>query len=250
MMVNTFFPRTLAPALLIGVLPVTLMAGPPLAIDDPGVIDPGQWEFIVAATVASTNKGDVYQAPILDVSYGLTPNTQAVVVLPYVFVDPQNESSGSDVGNLAIGYKWRFFNNDKLQVAFAPGYVFGISVSAAKRGIGDDTGILYLPLNFQYEFGAWSVNGEWGYVSVDSAEDAWGYGAALSRPVGPRTQIMFELYGGADTNYDNDDLNFHIGFDTELRPDFHLLFSAGSGLREPAGTELDFDIFLGLQYFR
>ena len=238
-------------ALLIAAIPGRLLAGPPLAIDDPGVLDPGQWEFIAAVTVASTNDGDVYQAPILDVSFGLTPNTQASVVLPYVFVDPKNESSDSDFGNLAIGYKWRFIHNDKLQVSFAPAYAFGISVEAALRGVGDDTDILFLPLNAQYEIGDWSLNGEWGYVSLQSGGDGWGYGAALSRPVGQRTAMMFEIYGGADTDFDNDDLNFHIGFDTELRPDFHLLFSAGSGLREPAGaTKLDFDIFFGLQYFR
>ena len=130
-----YIRQTFASVLLILVLPCRLMAGPPLAIDDPGVLDPGQWEFIAAVTVASTNEGDVYQAPILDVSFGLTPNTQASVVLPYVFVDPKNESSDSDFGNFAIGYKWRFINNDKLQVSFAPGYAFGISVAAALRGV-------------------------------------------------------------------------------------------------------------------
>jgi hypothetical protein len=248
---KNFVWRAIAPALLLVVLPGRLVAGPPLAIDDPGVLDPGQWEFIVAARTASSNEGEVYEAPLLDVSYGLTTNTQASFAVPYVFVSPDNESSDSDLGNLSIGYKWRFVNSDRLQVAFAPAYAFGIRLSAALRGVGDDTDILFLPLNFQYEIGDWSLNGEFGYVSVQSADDAVGYGAALSRPVGQRTVIMFELYGGSDTDFDNDDLNFHIGFDTELRTDFHLLFSAGSGLREPTGaTELDYDIFLGLQYFR
>ena len=250
-MEKNFVWRAIALALLVVVLPGRLVAGPPLAIDDPGVLDPGQWEIIVAATTASTNEGEAYQAPLLDVSYGLTPNTQVSASMPYVFVSPDNDSSGSDFGNLAIGYKWRFVNNDQLQVAFAPAYAFGIRLSAALRGVGDETDLLFLPLNFQYEIGNWSLNGEFGYVSVESADDALGYGAALSRPVGERTAIMFELYGGSETDFDNDDLNFHIGFDTELRPDFHLLFSAGSGLREPSGTaELDYDVFLGVQYFR
>jgi hypothetical protein len=250
-MFNTFFRRALVIPVFFGIFPSPLMAGPPLAIDDPGILDPGQWEIIVATTMASTKEGEAYEAPLLDISYGLTPNTQVAASLPYVFVSPKHESSSSDFGNLAIGYKWRFINNNKLQVAFAPAYAFGIRLSAALRGIGDDTNIVFLPLELQYEIGDWSLNGEWGYVSLESGGDGWGYGTALSRPVGQRTVLMFEIYGGADTDFDNDDLNFHIGFDTELRPDFHLLFAAGSGLREPAGaTELDFDIFLGLQYFR
>jgi hypothetical protein len=237
---------------LIFLLPCSrLIAGPPLAIDDPGILDPGQWEIIVAATMASTDEGEAYEAPLLDVSFGLTPNTQIGVSLPYVFVSPDNGSSTSDIGNFAIGYKWRFINNEKLQVAFAAAYAFGIRLSAALRGVGDDTDILFLPIELQYEIGDWSLNGEWGYVSLESGGDGWGYGGALSRPVGERTVLMFELYGGADTDFDNDELNFHIGFDTELKPDLHLLFSAGSGLREPSGaTELDFDVFFGIQYFR
>lgn len=245
------FLSAVAAASLLVAMSTKLVAGPPLAIDDPGVLDPGQWEFIVAGTMASSNEGEAYEAPLLDVSYGLTPNTQASVAIPYVFVSPDNGSSDSDLGNLSIGYKWRFINNDRLQVAFAPAYAFGIRLSAALRGIGDDTDIAFLPLNFQYEIGDWSLNGEFGYVSVQSGDDALGYGAALSIPVGQSSAIMFELYGGSDTDFDNDELNFHIGLDSELRPNFHLLFSAGSGLREPSGaTELDYDIFLGLQYFR
>lgn len=250
-MFTSLSQRSRVAALFLVLMPGGLMAGPPLAIDDPGILDPGQWEIIVAATMASTKEGDAYQAPLLDISYGLTPNTQVGVSLPYVFVSPDNESSSSDFGNLAIGYKWRFINNDELQVAFAPAYAFGIRLSAALRGVGDDTNILFLPLEMQYEIGDWSLNGEWGYVSFESGGDGWGYGGALSRPVGQRTVLMFELYGGADTDFDNDNLNFHIGFDMEMRPDLHLLLSAGSGLREPTGTTaLDFDIFLGLQYFR
>jgi hypothetical protein len=246
-----YFRRALAVTSLFLAPAESLVAGPPLAIDDPGVLDPGQWEIIVAGAMASTNEGEVYEAPILDVSYGLTPNTQASVAIPYVFVSPDQGGSDSDLGNLSIGYKWRFVNNDRLQVALAPAYAFGITASAALRGIGDDTDILFVPVEIQLEMGNWSLNGEWGYVSLESGDDAWGYGVALTHPVGMQTALMFELYGGADTDFDNDELNFHIGFDTELRPDFHLLFSAGSGLREPTGaTELEFNIFLGLQYFR
>lgn len=228
-----------------------LVAGPPLAIDDPGVLAPGQWEIIVASTMASTPEGHAWEAPLLDVSYGLTPNTQASIAVPYVFVSPEDRRSGSDVGNWSIAYKWRFANTDKLQLAFAPTYTVGISVSAAARGVGDDSDILFLPLNFQYDMGEWSLNGELGYAHIKSGSDGWGYGGALSRPVGDNTVLMFEIYGGAGTDFDNDSLNFHVGLDTRLRQDLHLLLSAGSGLRAPAETsELEFDLFLGLQYFR
>ena len=46
-------------------------------------------------------------------------------------------------------------------------------------------------------------------------------------------------------------LNFNVGFDTEVRPELHLLISAGSAIRNPdEGDGLDFNAYLGLQWFR
>ena len=229
----------------------TALAGPPLTIDDPGVLDPGQWEIITAVTYADTTEGSATQLPILDVSYGVTENVQVSAAYPYVFVDPKDDSSDNDFGNLQVGAKWRFFNGENLQLAVAPLYAFGISVNAAKRGVGDDEDALFVPLEIEYTLGNWRFNGEFGYASIKNEPDGWGYGAAVAHPLGTRTEIMFELYGGADDDFDNDNLNYHVGFDFAWSEDLHILVSAGSGLTEPAReAELDFDFFRGLQYFR
>lgn len=225
-------------------------AGPPLTIDDPGILKPGQWEIIGAATGATSQAVDVYELPLLDVSYGLTANTQLSMSLPYVFANTVDEPSHRHPSNLAVGFKWRFLNQNKLQVAFAPAYAFGIRASAARRGIGDDDGILFLPVNFQYVVGHWTVNGEFGYASVINNADALAYGAAFGHPVGQRTQIMLEVYGGSETDFANDNMNYHIGLDIQLKPRLHWLMSAGSGLWSRDGEqELDFDFFVGIQYF-
>ena len=224
--------------------------GPPLTIDDPGILDPGQWEIIVAGTASGTDNIDVYQA-VLDVSYGLTRNTQVSAVMPYVYADSAGLSSHSHLGNLALGFKWRFYDGKSLQAAFAPGYAFGIVLSAALRGIGHDTHIRFLPMNFKYGLGNWTLNGEFGYVSAQDDTDGFAYGAAIGHPVGSRTQLMFELYGGADTDFDQDNLNFNIGLDYEIGAAWHLLASGGAGLREPDSRDrLNYNLFLGLQHFR
>jgi hypothetical protein len=66
----------LAPAIVFFAHVPGAFAGPPLTIDDPGILDPGQWEIIGAVTGATSDTVDVYELPLLDVSYGLTPNTQ------------------------------------------------------------------------------------------------------------------------------------------------------------------------------
>lgn len=238
-------------ASIAGFLLNSVLAGPPLEIDDPGILEPGQWEIITAATLTSTNAGDGYEAPVLDVSYGVAKQVQVSAVLPYVFVDPDDGSSESDVGNLEIGVKWRFVDEDNLQLAVAPLYVFGVSASRARRGIGDENDVFGLPFLLEYAFGDWRLNASLGYEAVNNDRDGLAYGAALAHPFGARSEVLFEIYGAADTEFDDDALNFHVGFDTEIAEDLHLLFAAGSAIRDPdGGEELDFDVFLGLQFFR
>ncbi len=234
---------------LLAGLPVAV-AGPPLVIDDPGILDPGQWEFIAAVTGESTSAGEVYELPVLDVSYGLTPDVQVSVVYPYVRADASGASSDSDFGNLEIAVKWRFWNTDELQVSLGSGYQFGVSSRDAAQGFGADQDTLSLPLDLEYALGnAWRLNAELAYAVVADGGDEWGYGVAIAHPLGARTQAMLELYGAAASNFDDDFLGWTLGFDVTLTEPLHLLLSGGTGLREPAGADaVDYNFFLGLQY--
>ena len=250
MSLKTRFGPVLASAIVfITHLPITV-AGPPLEIDDPGILDPGQWEIIGAVTGATSKSADVYEAPLVDVSYGLTPKTQLGASLPFAHSNVDGEQSDRAFSNASFGFKWQFASTDAYQVAFAPTYNLGISAAAARRGVGEDTDILFLPVNFEYAVGNWTVNGEFGYASVVNGIDALGYGAAFGHPLGQRVQFMVEIYGGAESDFANDNGNFHVGLDIEQHPKLHWLMSAGSGIWEPAGDEgLDFDFFVGIQYF-
>ena len=118
--------------------------------EDPGILDPGTWEFIVASTATAIKDGpDVYEFPILDVSYGLTESVQISATYPYVWVDPPDGSSDSDFGNLSVALKWRFWNSERLQLAFAPVHSFGINVSRAVFGFGEDKDATFVPISME-----------------------------------------------------------------------------------------------------
>jgi hypothetical protein len=228
-------------------------AGPPLSIEDPGVLDAGQWEIITATTATSTDSGDVYQAPLLDVSLGVVQDyVQVFVAYPYVYSDPDEGNSEWDFGNLQAGVKWRFVNTDRLQVAFAPLYAFGVTRSTAEQGIGEDSDVAEFPLVAEYQLtDAWRVNASAGYASVDDGGDEWVYAGAVAYGVSDRLELLFELAGATDTDFDDDLLDVRAGLDFTIAEDLHLLFSTATGLREPSGEdELDYDVFLGLQFFR
>ena len=70
-------------ALVLLVLSATAWPGPPMIGEDPGILEPGQWEIIAAMSGESRPSTESGQLPLLDVAYGLTPNTQISVVVPY-----------------------------------------------------------------------------------------------------------------------------------------------------------------------
>lgn len=70
--------------------PLAALAGPPLSIDDPEILDTGSFEVIVAAAIDSRDSGDSYLFPILDVSYGLSENIQLAAVASRINNDPDD----------------------------------------------------------------------------------------------------------------------------------------------------------------
>lgn len=229
---------------------MTVKAGPPLVIDDPGILDPGQWEIIGAASWTKSDGGKVLELPIVDVSYGMTENIQAWAAWSYVWVDPEGDSTQDDTSSPSVGVKWRFLNTERLQMATGGGYSFGISANRAAVGIGDDNDIAALPVTLEYALaGDWVVNAEIVYAAVREEEDEWGYGAAIGHPAGSAT-LFFELYGATNSEFDDNFLNFQIAADIELNPAWHLLLAVGSGISEPSGAEqLDATAYVGIQYF-
>jgi len=229
------------------------LAGPPLSIDDPGILDAGHWEIIGATTLTSGSDGDYRQGPLLDISLGVIEDYMQIgFVYPYANASPDSGGSPSDFGNAEIGVKWRFLNSDRLQMAFAPYHVFGVSSSKAEKGIGDANDATVMPVNAKYSIDdQWSLNGEVSYVSADNDENAWGYGVAVAFAANDGLNLMVEVAGESDTDFDEDFLELRAGFDATLSDSFHLLFSIATGIREPSGAaDLDYDVFLGLQYFR
>lgn len=228
-----------------------VLAGPPLAIDDPGVLDPGGFEFILSAAAEKRDTGDSYDLPAFETTYGISANVQATVAIQRLVIDPDPGSSKSDWGEGAINVKWRFINTDVLQVALSPAYVFNLRDGAVDRGIADDLNDWIVPLDLEYDFGAWRLGGEASYTVTRGAKDTWGYGVAAYLPVRDNVDLMFEFYGDTDQDFDNSNSAVHLGAEIGLAAGTAILFSVGTGLADADGSdEFDLDVFLGLKVER
>jgi len=226
------------------------LAGPPMFTDDPGVTDKGGWEILVAASTAKTKAGDkASELPVVAIEYAATENIQLSAAYPYVFVELADGQKGDDFANLELAAKWRFFNNEKLQIAVVPTYLDGLNVTAATLGIGSGEPIRVLPVTAEYALGAWTIGGELAYASVKNEEDEVAYGIIVGRSIGDRVNLMAEIYGATNSALNDNFLFFNIGTEIVIAEGWELLLSVGSSISEPTGAEqLDYTGFVGIRY--
>ena len=94
-------------------------------------------------------------------------------------------------------------------------------------------------------------NGQIGYAMARDETDSWDYGLALTRPVNDRLNLMAEIYGDADKDFDDSNLAWLVGVDFAINEDNHFLFSIGTGIKDADDDdELDVAAFVGFQMFR
>ena len=226
-------------------------AGPPLVIDDPGILDPGAWEVIFGFSIEDRPVARLTQAPSLDVSLGTSPNSQFSFFLPRSVVNAGPGPKKSGLGFASVGYKWRVFSTPAWEWAIAANYNFLIAHDLYRSNGPDDIRVLGLPLLVSHTNQDWTWYGQLGWHNVNDETRFWDYGLAVSHPLGASMQLMVEVYGYSDSSFDSNELNYQLGLDIEFTPVLHLLTSAGSRIKsgfEPA-YRLDYTFYIGLQWF-
>jgi hypothetical protein len=231
-------------------LPGTGFAGPPLATDDPGILDPGAWEVITALTIESRQNEDRVNAPLLDISLGLGAESQLSVSMPYSVLRWDQETNWSGPGDMTLGYKWRFLQSGGFELATAVNYSTPMDRNVEVDGtrIPDEYSV---PLLLAWAGETWSWMGQLAWTRTTDGESAWDFGVAAQRQLGESTVLMVEIYGDTKSIVGDASLNLQLGIDHRIFRNWHILTAIGSGItRASDRTEkLDYCMFLGVQTF-
>jgi len=228
------------------------LAGPPLVIDDPGILDPGDWQFILATAAEIREDVRVHQHPILDVEYGVSDNVQLSFFLPRRVEFVENSARKSGIGYAAVGFKWRFWSSEKMEWALGSGYAFPASHAVIEKDGPDDVNVLALPLLVSRTLGSWTLNGQLAWNLASNGEKDWNYGLALIHPMTASVDWMVEAYGDTNARFANHRLNYQLGIDYAIRPAIHLLGSFGGPLvrgPEEPGDKLKYTFYIGLEWY-
>ena len=225
--------------------------GPPLITDDPYTPGDGNWEVNVAVTFEQRKDERVLEAPLLDVNYGLGERLQLKVEAPWVTrTDRLDDETDTGPGNGTVGVKWRFLDERDagVSVSVYPQLEFNYLGSSVDTGLASPGLQLLLPVQVARQFGPWGVNFEAGYNLVEEDEDEIIYGLAVSYEVSEALELLGEIHGAADQEFEEDELVFNLGARARLDDDITLLLAAGRSLRESNDTEPQFQVYVGLQF--
>src|SRR5262245_48385411 len=152
---------------------VLAQGGPPLLTDDPGTPGSGRTELNVAFTVEKFRDLTLYEVPLLDFNYGVGEHIQLKVELPWVIGrgDPGPDASG--LGNLLLGFKYRFLDQGEVGIAASvyPQTEVVMSARSRRTGIVEEHLSLLLPVQVARHFGPFEAGVEIGYRFVEEDTD-------------------------------------------------------------------------------
>ena len=246
-MKTTLYRMTIALLLLVSTGRICAQGGgPPMITDDPGTPATGEWE-INASINSETHKGEKeMEAPLLDINYGLNERTQLRIEMPYLLTKVEGESFNGRQGDVGVGIKYRFFDEDEDFLSFSmyPAVVF----ATAKDSYNEYA----LPFQLEKTFGKWVLGAQIGYSYVEDDQDYF-IGGFL---VGYGFSTKFEAMGEVDFQMDRLTLGevepgtvVNFGIRYEISQAIKLIASMGTGVTAPKGTsKIDFISFTGFQF--
>ena len=223
--------------------------GPPMRTDDPGTAGPGNWEINAAATADRRDVEHVYEAPLLDINYGVGERLQLKFEIPWVFLSTDTVPTKNGLGNSLVGVKWRFYENErhKFELSTYPQLEFNNPNSSADRGLVERGVRFLLPLEAVKTIGPVNFNAEAGYWITEYGSDEWIAGLATGRQVLSRLELLAEIYGTGATDGSEYDLSFGFGGRFKMRPRWLLLFMVGHSLHEGGVGEPHLVGYIGMQ---
>ncbi len=211
-------------------VPYAVFAAPPLVTDDPGTPGPRRWEINSGFVVKKSTNKNTYQAPSLDLNYGVGENIQLNYSVSWIVLHSDG-STNSGLGNSEIAIKWRCLDQDKqgIDMSLYPRLIIN-NPSSADRGIVDKGTIFRLPFQMEKKIGIIAVNPEVGYDFHEEGSDEWMYGLTLKYAEVKGLEMLAEIFGTADKKFSNAETAVNIGVREDVLENVSLHASIGTGL--------------------
>jgi hypothetical protein len=199
------------------------------AICDHDPEPPDGWEINLPSILERAHSKTDRDTPLFDFNYGL-PNVQLKLEIPVRVVHENSDGTTAGPGDLLLGVKWRFLNNERSQVQVGIYPQLLLPTGDHARGLGQGGSAFVFPLLAQKNWDKWTLYGNVGYWWQAGAEtrDYVYAGAVLERDINERLTLGVELFGNSPKERGGrSDLGFNVGGTWKLREHLNLLFAGG-----------------------
>ena len=231
-------------------LAVNAIGGPPLLTDDPDTPGPNHWEINLAITSEKSGDEWKFEAPLLDLNYGVGEHIQLKYEVPLVVVGGKNETVCGGLGNSTVGVKWRFLDEENawLDVSTYPQFEFNHGRSSVNRGLAESGRSFLLPFEIAHKFGRLTAYSELGHFWNQKRPNEWLYGIAAEYEVSDKVSIMAEFHGTAEYRFRDDELVSNLGSRWKFNEHTSFLISMGRAVRSPGRGDLEFLGYVAVQF--
>jgi hypothetical protein len=240
------YRRTLIVCVVLIILPAGSFAGPPFRTDDPEPVEYQHWEAYVASQ-GTFGGGSVITGPHFEVNYGVLPDVQLHLLVPFEYVKPKGESSHYGYGDTELGVKYRFVHESDWVPQIGAFPLVELPTGDENKNLGTGKVQAFLPLWLQKSWELWKTYGGGGYwVNPGSGnKDFWFFGWEAEREISEFLTLGAEIFHqtasvkGGDSN-----TGFNIGGYLNFTESHHILFSVGRDISGPN----DLTYYVGYQF--
>lgn len=159
--------------------------GQPMITDDPGTPGKGKWEINTSFNSDISPVQQILKTPLLDINYGYDERTQLKIEFPYLLIKTDSNQFNDRFGDISMGVKYRFFDNDILSLSIYPQF----TVSTQKGGFNK----YLLPLQVEKHFGKLSLGADLGYTYIKNNLDFFQNGILIGYRFSDKFETMSEL---------------------------------------------------------
>jgi hypothetical protein len=218
--------------------------------DDPGTVADGNWEVNAAVLTDRASGTTLYEAPLIDINYGLGDHLQLKLEMPWL-VERGSAGPHDGAGNGLLGVKWRFFDEGETGWHFStyPQLEFGFPLSGSSHHrLGNPGTNLLVPFEVQYTAGDFELGAELGrWLRERPAADSRIAGLVLGHQFSPSLEVLAELHDESALSGARDQLTLNLGLRWNFSLQYSLLVSAGRDLHDSLGPASRLISYLGIQ---
>ncbi|MFQ5964246.1 MAG: transporter [Candidatus Scalinduaceae bacterium] len=215
-----------------------IAGGPPLVTDDTGTPGHNKWEINLAYTRTNTIHEKTTDFTV-DANYGLGERTQLNLMIPYTYIDNDEDGKASHIGDIQLATKYRFL--DETDWLFSVSVTPTISLPTDSHRSKPD---FFLPLEFDRNIKNLYVGSQVGYTihQEKGVNNELFYGFFGEYPVSEKIDVVGEVSGFFVNHEKANSPQFNTGLRYRFSDFLSVMGSAGTSFEEGAVVN---QIFLG-----